>query len=161
MAVFKKGDKSLISNYRPISLLSAVGKVFERIVFTEVFNHLTSNNLLYAFQSGFIPGHRSPVNRNLLQNMYVYGSSLFYYPHSMWYFYDISKAFDRVWHTGLSLKLKAYGIDGKLFKWFESYITSRDQCVFVNNSKSPLVNTNAGVPRTGLSGWPSTFPIVC
>jgi hypothetical protein len=61
---------------------------------------------------------------------------------------DISKAFDWIWHTGLLLKLKAYGIDGKLFKWFESYISSRKQCVFVNNSKSPLVNT-------------STFPIIC
>jgi hypothetical protein len=49
---------------------------------------------------------------------------------------DISKAFDRVWHSGLLLKLKAYGIGGKLFK-----------CVFVNNSKSPLVNTNTGVPQ--------------
>jgi hypothetical protein len=49
MPLFKKGDKSLISNYRPISLLSAVGKVFERIVFKEVFNHLISNNLLYKF----------------------------------------------------------------------------------------------------------------
>jgi hypothetical protein len=49
--------------------------------------------------------------------------------------------------TGLLLKLKAYGVDGKLFKWFESYISSRKQCVFINNSKSPLVNTNAGVPQ--------------
>ena len=52
-------DKSLISNYRPISLLSAVGEVFERIVLKDVFNHLISNNLLYKFQSGFIPGHSS------------------------------------------------------------------------------------------------------
>jgi hypothetical protein len=41
---------------------------------------------------------------------------------------DIFKAFDRVWNTGLLLKLKAYGIDGKLFKWFESYISSSNQC---------------------------------
>ena len=57
MPLFKTGDKSLVSNYRPISLLSAVGKVFERIVFKNVFNHLIANNLLYKFQSGFIPGH--------------------------------------------------------------------------------------------------------
>ena len=57
MPLFKKGDTSAISNYRPISLLSAVGKVFERIVFKEVFNHLISNNLLYKFQSVFIPRH--------------------------------------------------------------------------------------------------------
>jgi hypothetical protein len=60
---------------------------------------------------------------------------------------DTSKAFDRVWHTVLLLKFKADGIDGKLFKWFESYISSRKQCVFVNNSKSPLVSPNAGVPQ--------------
>jgi hypothetical protein len=48
MPLFKKGDKSLIS---------AVGKVFERIVFKEVFNHLISNNLLYKFQSAFLPSH--------------------------------------------------------------------------------------------------------
>ena len=57
MPLFKKGDKLLIFNYRPISLLSVVGKVFERIVFKEVFNHLISNYLVYTFQSGFIPGH--------------------------------------------------------------------------------------------------------
>jgi hypothetical protein len=63
---------------------------------------------------------------------------------------DISKAFVQVWHTGLLLKLKAYGVDGKLFKWFESYISSRKQCVFINNSKYPLVNPNAGVPQASV-----------
>jgi hypothetical protein len=63
---------------------------------------------------------------------------------------DIFKAFDRVWHTGLLLKLKAYGIDGKLFKWFESYISISKQCVFVNNSKYTLVNTNAGVSHVSV-----------
>lgn len=57
MPLFKKGDTSAISNYRPISLLSAVGKLFERILLKEVFDNLISNNLLYKFQSGFIPGH--------------------------------------------------------------------------------------------------------
>ena len=65
---------------------------------------------------------------------------------------DTSKAFDRVWHTGLLLKFKADGIDGKLFKWFENYISSRKQCVFVNNSKSPLVSPNAGVPQGSVHG---------
>jgi hypothetical protein len=44
-------------------------------------------------------------------------------------------------------EFKAYGVDGKLFKWFESYISSRKQCVFINNSKFPFVNPNAGVPQ--------------
>jgi hypothetical protein len=50
------------------------------------------------------------------------------------------------------LKLKVYGVEGKLLKWFESYISSRKQCVLISNSKSPLVNTNAGVPHGSVLG---------
>jgi hypothetical protein len=143
MPLFKKGDKSLISNNRP--KLSAVGKIFERIVFREVFNHLISNNLLYKFQSGFIPGH-STVHQ-LIEIYYRICMSLDDHCFTTLILCDISKACDRVRHTGLILKLKAYGIEGKLFKWFESYISSRKQYVFIYNSKSPLVNTKAGVPQ--------------
>ena len=71
---------------------------------------------------------------------------------------NISKAFDRVFHTGLLLKLKAYGIDGKLSKWFESYISSRTQCVFLNNSKSLHSKCRSSI---GVSALSSTFPIIC
>jgi hypothetical protein len=118
MPLFKKGDKSLISNNRP--KLSAVGKIFDRIVFREVFNHLISNNLLYKFQSGFIPGH-STVHQ-LIEIYYRICMSLDDHCFTTLILCDISKACDRVRHTGLILKLKAYGIDGKLFKWFESYM---------------------------------------
>jgi hypothetical protein len=104
MPLFKKGDKSSISNYRPISLLSAVGKVFERIVLKEVFDNLISNNLLYKFQSGFIPGH-STVHQ-LMEIYYRLCMSLDDHCFTTLILFDISKAFDRVWHTGLLLKLK-------------------------------------------------------
>ena len=54
--LFKNGEKSLPSNYRPVSLLSCVSKIFEKNVFRNIFNHLHKNKLLYKFQSGFIPG---------------------------------------------------------------------------------------------------------
>ena len=57
ISLFKSGDKSLPSNYRPVSLLSCVGKLLEKIVFKNIFNHLLSHSLLYKFQSGFIPGY--------------------------------------------------------------------------------------------------------
>ena len=57
MPLFKKGDKSDSSNYRPVSLSSPIGKVMERVVFKNLYNHLQSNNLLYKYQSGFVPGH--------------------------------------------------------------------------------------------------------
>jgi hypothetical protein len=54
---WKRGDKSLPSNYRPVSLLSCVSKCIEKIAFKYIFNHLIFNKLLYRFQSGFIPGY--------------------------------------------------------------------------------------------------------
>ena len=58
-AIFKKGDTSLPSNYRPISLISCVGKVMERIIYKHVYNHLIQNKLIYQYQSGFLPKHSS------------------------------------------------------------------------------------------------------
>ena len=57
LPLFKNGEKQLPANYRPIVLLSTVGKVFERVVFKNLFNFFFSNNLFYKFQSGFTPGH--------------------------------------------------------------------------------------------------------
>jgi hypothetical protein len=56
-AIFKKGDTSLPSNYRPISLISCVGKLIERIIYKHVYNHLVNNNPIYKYQSGFLPKH--------------------------------------------------------------------------------------------------------
>jgi hypothetical protein len=56
MTLFKNGNKSLVSNYRPISLLSCVGKTFERVVFKHVSNYFLDNKLLCKYQSGFVPG---------------------------------------------------------------------------------------------------------
>ena len=55
IAIYKKGDKSLRSNYRPISLISCVGKIMERVIYKYVFNHLQRNKLIYEYQSGFLP----------------------------------------------------------------------------------------------------------
>jgi hypothetical protein len=57
MPLFKKGDRNITSNYRPISLISCVGKIMERVVFKHVYNHLYFNNLIYRNQAGFLPGH--------------------------------------------------------------------------------------------------------
>ena len=104
MPILKKGKKSEVCNYRPISLISCVGKAFERIVFKNVHNYLLSNSLIYKYQSGFLPGHST--DHHLIE--VVHQTCLAFESHkiNLQVFCDISKAFDRVWHRGLILKLK-------------------------------------------------------
>ena len=150
MPLFKKGDKSLTSNYRPVSLTSNVGKYFERIVFKHLHNYITENELLYKYQSGFLPGH-STVH-HLIELTHNICISLENYEANCQVFCNISKAFDRVWHRGLLYKLEKYGIKGELLLWFESYLNSRKQKVFVNGVLSSRKTLNAGVPQGSVLG---------
>jgi hypothetical protein len=104
------GDKSLPSNYRPISLLSCVSKVLEKIIFRHVFNHLLENKLLYKFQSGFIPGHST--SHQLIELYHIILLALEAKQVTSVTFADISKAFDTVWVKALIYKLGKYGIKG-------------------------------------------------
>ena len=67
MPAFKKDDKNSPSNYRPISLLSCIGKVMERVVYKYTYNFIFEHSLLYAYQSGFFRGHSTvfPIIRNV------------------------------------------------------------------------------------------------
>ena len=65
---------------------------------------------------------------------------------------DISKAFDRVWHKGLLLKLEAYGVKGSMLQVLNNYLSERQQAVFVNNSLSQFLTVNAGVPQGSVLG---------
>ena len=120
MSIFKKGDRSLVSNYIPISLISWFGKSFETVIFKHVYNHLITNSLIYQYQSGFLPGH-STVH-HLIELVHHTCLALEKYEINCQIFCDISKAFDRVWHRGLLLKLENYGINGNLLLWFEDYL---------------------------------------
>ena len=106
--VHKKDDPSIISNYRPISLLNTVGKVMEKIVHKHVFNFCRDNSILTALQSGFVPGD-STVNQ-LIDLYNTFCKALDEGKEVRAVFCDISKAFDRVWHRGLLYKLRRIGI---------------------------------------------------
>ena len=148
--VHKKGDLSLVSNYRPISLLNSVAKLFEKIVFKYLYNHLQDNNMLSSLQSGFIPGD-STVNQ-LAYLYHIFTEALDAGKEVRTVFCDISKAFDRVWHEGLIYKLKAAGVSGDVLRWFQSYLSGRRQRVVLPGSLSEWVYIKAGVPQGSILG---------
>ena len=108
----KKNDKQIISNYRPISLLPILAKVFERIIFKNLYNYLTDNKLLTKNQSGFRPGD-SCINQ-LLSLVHEIHESFDRGFEVRSIYLDMSKAFDKVWHEGLIFKLRQNGIEGEL-----------------------------------------------
>ena len=97
--IHKKNDPSDVSNYRPISLISTVSKVLEKIVHKYLFNFFRDNNAITAFQSGFVPGDSS-VNQ-LIDTYNTFCKALDEGKEVRAIFCDVSKAFDRVWHKGL------------------------------------------------------------
>ena len=150
--IFKKEDKQLVKNYRPISLLPICGKIFEKLIFNRLYLYLSSNCLITKNQSGFIPGD-SCTNQLLFLINEIHEA--FENPSSLEVravFLDISKAFDKVWHEGLIFKLKQNGVSGKLLKFFESYLTDRKQRVALNGSYSNYANIESGVPQGSVLG---------
>ena len=101
MPLFKKSSPELPSNHRPVSLLSTVGKLMERVIFKHMYNFLQINDLIYKNQSGFLPGHSNVYQ--LLDIYHQICQSIDSKQHTCMIFCDISKAFDRVWRKGLLL----------------------------------------------------------
>ena len=149
-AIFKKIDRQIKTNYRPISLLSCISKVFEKLVFNDLYHFLIINKILTDINSGFRKNDSS-INRLLAILEEIY-QGLDNHKNSIFISLDISKAFDRVWHEGLLFKLRQCGVDGQLLKWFKSYLSDRSQRVVVGGSTSSQPFLHSGVPQGSLLG---------
>ena len=148
--VFKNGLRELLSNYRPISLLSVVGKTMEKCIFKHFFNFLLRNKVITSLQSGFMPG--DSTTNQLLSLSDTFGKALDAGKEIRVIFCDISRAFDRVWHEGLLYKLEKIGIRGNLLKWFKSYLSERRQRVVIAGYQSDTNEIRAGVPQGSILG---------
>ena len=148
--IFKKGDNSSPENYRPVSLLSCIGKIFERVVFKYVYNYLHENDLLYNLQAGFRPGHSTVTQ--LIEIYHNVCLALENKEMSCFTFCDISKAFDRVWVKGLIFKLQKYGFRGQILTWLSDYLQNRTQQVKIEHSVSTVGRLWAGVPQGSVLG---------
>jgi len=145
-----KGEKCDPSSYRPISLLSTISKIFEKLIYNYLYNFLTSNNLLYKLNSGFKKGDGT-VNQLLHVTHQIY-KNFDEGLKSVMVFLDFRSAFDSVWHSGLLLKIKSIGIGGTLFNWFESYLSNRTQRVVLDGASSDTKVIQCGVPQGSVLG---------
>ena len=142
--------KELIQNHRPISFLSIIGKGMESCVFKYLYNYLVENKLITSFQSGFRSGDSTTDQLLLLAN--IFGKAIDDGKEIRVMFFDISKAFDIVWHAGLIHKLQNIGSRDPLLKWFNSYLSDRKQRVIIVECPSRLFNIRTGVPRIFILG---------
>ena len=142
--VFKRGERNNPSNYRPIALLSVVGKVCERIVFNQLYLFLTPH--LVHHQSGFCKKDSTSLPLLRLVQKWSEAVDSSNYVGATFFFY-LRKAFDRVWHKGLLAKLEAAGIHGSALSWFESCLSGRLQCTKVDNAVSHPAPVLASVPQ--------------
>lgn len=148
--VFKKDSPSDYKNYRPISLISVLGKVMERCIYKHIHNYLVEHSIISSHQSGFTPGD-SAINQ-LINITNEFGKALDQGKEIRVIFCDISKAFDRVWHKGLLRKLESIGINGTLLAWVTDYLSNRKQRVVINGCSSDWRGIRAGVPQGSILG---------
>ena len=150
ISIFKAGDTEIIGNYRPVSLLSTVSKVFERAFYKRLSSFISKQKLLYDLQFGFREAHSTHMAvLKLLDNVI---DSLDRGEYSAAIFLDFSKAFDTVNHSILLQKLNHYGIRGVANKWVESYLENRIQFCTFNKSKSNSTKVTCGVPQGSILG---------
>ena len=142
--IFKNcGKRDLIENYRPITLMSLIPKLFESIIAD--FLRATYRNFISVNQHGFCV-NRSTTSNLLVYHDYIVGALEKGYPVDSVYT-DFSKAFDRVDHGILLEKLYIAGIHGTFLQWIYSYLSDREQVVKLNNYYSRIINVTSGVPQ--------------
>ena len=148
--VFKKGNRSTPSNYRPISLTLIVCKILEHVIHSSVIFHFEKNSILTDCQHGF--RKRRPCETQLILTIDDLARGLNDKQQIDAILLDFSKAFDCVPHQRLLLKLKHYGVCGNILSWIEDFLSARTQEVIIEGSKSTPSPVSSGVPQGTVLG---------
>ena len=148
--IFKKGEVTNMSNYRPIALLPTFSKIFEKCISTRLMNFLQRSNIITTQQFGFLKG-KSTIDAFISLTEYIY-TCLNSKEHCIGIFIDLKKAFDTVNHAILLSKLNQYGVRGLPLQWLASYLRDRRQCVTINGYCSSEKTLNVGVPQGSILG---------
>ena len=148
--IYKAGDNTMFTDYRPISLLPAASKVFERAIHDQLYSYFEDNHLFCKSQYGFRKRHSTELACLELTDK-LYGlmdkSKI-----PIGIFLDLSKAFDTLNHQILIKKLDFYGVSRQANKLLTNYLSNRTQCVDFDNCKSDVLNVTTGVPQGSILG---------
>lgn len=150
----KKNSQLDSSNYRPVSILPAVSKIFERAIYQQLIDYF--ENIFHPFLSAFRPGYG--CNTALLKVIEDWKKAVDDNKYVAAVLMDLSKAFDCLPHDLLLLKLKAYGLNGAAISLLNSYLSNRSQCVKIGSVLSTWQNIYKGVPQGSILG-PALFNI--
>ena len=148
--IHKKDSKLLISNYRPISLLSNLNKIIEKLMFKRLYAFLEQYKCIYSLQFGFRENHST--NHAIISIIQKIQDAIKDGKFAIGVFIDLQKAFDTVNHSILLEKLNHYGISGISNTWFKSYLTDRQQFVSIGGENSDSTITEHGVPQGSVLG---------
>lgn len=148
--IYKSGNHAAMSNYRPISLLSAISKILEKIVKKRLNIYLTKNNLYSNNQFGF--RNNCSTEDAVLGLTQAVMDAVNRKKQCLAVFLDLAKAFDTVSSKILLKKLEHIGIRGCALNWFCSYLSNRTQRVRIGSEISPALPVNYGVPQGSILG---------
>ena len=158
--LYKKGDNFCLNNYRPISLLPTISKIFERVMFTQLYSYLNANNLLSEQQYGFRSQHSTELACvKLVDYITTEMDNIKKIKTPTAIYLDLSKAFDTLNFNILLNKLQYYGINGISLSLIRNYLTNRFQYVQFENSESDLLEIKTGIPQGSILG-PLFFSIM-
>ena len=143
--LFKQGESSDLNNYRPISVISVVAKVFGRIVYDQLYNLLNSEEIISKQQSGFRSLHSTVTALLEATDSWAFNIDRGYVNAVV--FLDLKKAFNTVDHEILLTKMNRCGIQGKTLDWFKSYLTNHTQQCSVNGCLPDFTTLKCGVPQ--------------
>jgi hypothetical protein len=148
--IFKAGRADLCDNYRPISLLSTLSKVLEKIVSVQLVNHLDRNNILYEHQYGF--QRNKSTEHSIIHAVNHISNAMNNNKYTVGVFFDLKKAFDVCSHDILLMKLSKMGITGSALNWFKTYLSDRSQIVDINGNRSQAKKITISIMQGSILG---------
>ena len=148
--IFKEGDRAEMSNYRPISVLPVIARLFEKLIANKLYQHMNDNGYFSFEQSGFLRLHSTVTSLIKSTDDWYNGMDLGKVTGVV--FINLKKAFDTVDHDILCQKLEYYGIQGRGLAWFRAYLSTRKQYTRVNGVDSSIQELKIGVPQGSCLG---------